>query len=192
MPAFREHTPKRRNILTPVNHHSEHKENLKIDFKGRCGYCNSIDSWSITFFEIDHFVPQKILKTIPSTHYLNLVYSCRSCNNAKRAKWPTNNEKIHAANDCGFIDPCDDNYNNQFERLENGRIKYKTALGAWMYNALKFYKPQHEIIWNIEQADKLIEEIEFLFQQKPNEELEKKLYPIYKEFRNYVKQLHNG
>jgi hypothetical protein len=191
MPVFREHTPKRRNIIKDVSHYSDHRNDIKIDFMCRCGYCNDIDSWRNIWFEIDHFVPKEVLQTISEKNYSNLVYSCRSCNNAKRAKWPTNDEKIHNQNNVGFIDPCDDTYNNQFERNELGRINFKTPLGEWMYKALKLYKPQHEIIWNIEVADKLIDEIESLFQKFPNSEFEEKLLPIYREFRKYVKQLGN-
>lgn len=189
MNAFRNFTPKRRKITTSVGHHGEHRADLKLDYKDRCGWCNDIDTWRVIWFEIDHFVPQKYLNKITPTDYSNLVYACRSCNNAKRFKWPTKDETIHHKNDQGFIDPCDDSYNDQFSRHNDGRIAYQTKLGEWIYNSLKFYKPQHEIIWNIELLDNLIDEIEEILKESPDAVLADKLMLCYKEFRKYVKEL---
>ena len=189
MSGFRDKTPKRRNITTIVSHYRKHKANLKIDYLDRCGYCNSVDTWRFEWFEIDHFVPQKYLKTITDTDYVNLVYACRSCNNSKRAKWPTKDEKKYNENDEGFIDPCDDEYAQQFDRAANGRILPKTKIGQWMYNALKLYKPQHEIIWSINELDKLIDQIEQILEKQPNQKLKDKQLECYREFRKYVKKL---
>jgi uncharacterized protein (TIGR02646 family) len=189
MSVFREHTPKRRNISSNVSAYGKHRDDLKLDYIDRCGYCNDVNTWRFIWFEIDHFVPKKHLKTISETDYSNLVYSCRSCNNAKRAKWPTGDEKIHNQNNKGFIDPCNDDYNKQFDRLNTGRITPETELGEWMYNAMKLYKPQHEIIWNIDLLDKLIDEIEEILSLSPNEDLTDRLLKGYREFRKYVKNL---
>jgi len=191
MSVFREHTPKRRNISSNVSAYGKHRDDLKLDYIDRCGYCNDVNTWRFIWFEIDHFVPKKHLETISEKDYSNLVYSCRSCNNAKRAKWPTGDEKIHNQNNKGFIDPCNDDYNKQFDRLNTGRIKPKTDLGEWMYNAMKLYKPQHEIIWNIDLLDKLIDEIEEVLSLSPNEDLTDRLLKGYREFRKYVKNLSN-
>lgn len=186
---FRDHTPKRRNITKEVNHYNQHRDDLKKDYQNRCGYCNDSDQWRTIWFEIDHFVPQKHLKKIKDTDYSNLVYSCRSCNNAKRKTWPTQDENVHHINNQGFIDPCDEEYNKQFSRSQNGRIKYKTPLGEWIYNQLKFYKPQHEIIWNIERLDKLIEECEKELVTINNNSLKNSLLILYQEYRKYTRQL---
>ena len=189
MSVFRDKTPKRRELTTPVSHYSKHKDNLKIDYLNRCGYCNSVDTWRFVWFEIDHFVPRKYLKTIKDTDYINLVYACRSCNNSKRAKWPTKDEKKHNVNNKGFIDPCDDEYANQFDRTAKGRILPITNIGQWMYIALKLYKPQHEIIWSLDELYKLIQEIENILKNKPNNQLKDKLLDCYREFMVYSKKL---
>ena len=75
-----------------------------------------------------------MLTTIKDTDYSNLVYSCRSCNNAKRKKWPTGKEHIH----------------------NDGKIIPVTPLGKWMYDELKLHKRQHQILWNIEQLDETL------------------------------------
>lgn len=189
MANFRNHTPQRQKITAAVGHYRDHRDNLKIDYQNRCGYCNSIDTWRFVWFEIDHFVPQKYLVKITSTEYSNLVYACRSCNNAKRAHWPTKDENIHNKNDEGFIDPCNKDYNNQFSRLGTGRIKAETNLGLWMYNKLKLYKPQHEIIWNIEQLDILIGECETLLESISDDALKDRMITLCLEYRKYTKQL---
>jgi hypothetical protein len=149
-------------VVPAKNSYRDHKPDLKIDFQSRCGYCNSIDEWRIAYYEIDHFIPEDILTIKSLSDYSNLVYACRSCNNAKRKKWPTKNENIPNQNDEGFIDPCDDNYNANFSRKETGEIEYLTPLGKWMYYALKFHKPQHKIIWNLDRLREMNNEIEKL------------------------------
>ncbi len=197
MSVFREHTPKRRPITTIVNKYGDHRDDLRIDYKKRCGYCNDFDSFRFTYFEIDHFIPQKkekkpFLSVKTNTDYSNLVYSCKACNNAKSNKWPTNDENVPNRNDEGFIDPCDDDYNNHFGRTITGRISYKTKLGEWKYYNLKFYKPQHEIIWNIEELEKLITEIKVLKVIAPNDiRLKDLLISVYDEFYDYLNKLFN-
>jgi len=190
MPPFRSFTPKRSNVKTVVANYKEHKTQLMADYKNRCGYCDDPDKWRFVWFEIDHFVPQYAMKLISETDYRNLVYACRSCNNAKRAKWPTGDENMHNLNDKGFIDPCDDNYNSQFERTEAGRILPVTKLGEWKYNALKLYKPQHEILWNIEQLHLLIDEIKSLQVKDPaNDLLKNRLIETYDNYNKYLEAL---
>lgn len=189
MIPFRKETPKRRNIKTVVVKYSDHKEELKKDYNCRCGYCDDIDIWRTVWYEIDHFVPQKYLKTINATDYSNLVYACRSCNNSKRDHWPTKDELIHNINDEGFIDPCNEEYDKQFVRNINGRIIYKTPIGKWMYYKLKLHKPQHEIIWQIEVLDYLIDECEKQLEKINSGELKNKLLILYREYKKYTKQL---
>jgi hypothetical protein len=152
---FRDKTPKRRKNPKTVKRHQEHKSDLKVDFRSYCGYCHCHDRYRDAFFEVDHFIPQDFIKLsgkISLTDYVNLVYSCRSCNNAKRSKWPSQNETIFHFNDEGFIDPCDDDYSKQFYRCGRGRIYPKTQLGLWMYYAFKFHIREREIelVWQLE------------------------------------------
>jgi len=198
--SFRQQTPKRRLITNIVAHYSDHRNDLHIDFKGRCGYCNDIHTWRVASFEIDHFIPRmkdkKPFLTIKTeTDYSNLVYSCKSCNNSKSNKWPSNDQNIHNQNNEGFIDPCEDEYNDQFTRLNNGQIRPTTALGNWIYNALKLHKPQHEVIWSIEQATELITEAKELLNGISDEDLAKKtkdsLLAFYDKYFEYTNQLGN-
>jgi hypothetical protein len=123
------------------------------------------------------------------TDYRNLVYSCRSCNNAKRKKWPTDDENIPNQNNQGFIDPCDNNYALQFERSENGEIKPITELGKWMFVALKLDKPQHSVIWQLERLGNMIAEIRQIMEENSNHPLKNSLLPICLQYIDYENQL---
>lgn len=196
--AFRLNTPARRLDPKIVSHYTHHRSDLAVDFGNRCGYCNDIYVWRVASFEIDHFIPRKKDKkpflTIKSeTDYSNLVYACRSCNNSKSNKWPTDDENLPHLNDEGFIDPCCDTFSLQFSRLDNGQIRPVTNLGNWMYKALKFYKLQHEVIYNIEQIENLINESEDLLENISDKQLAEQtrivLLNMYRNYKMYTKQL---
>lgn len=151
MSDFRKITPQRRENPPAKSNYKDYKSYLQEDFHHRCGYCGDHDYFQDSFYEIDHFVPQNQLKTISLTTYSNLVYSCRSCNNSKRAKWPTGDEFVHNNGSEGFIDPCHQSYSQQFERLSDGSIKAITTLGNWMWTNLRLGNPIHRIKWKLEQ-----------------------------------------
>lgn len=196
--TFRSHTPARRSNPKVVSDYKLHKDDLAFDFQNRCGYCNDLYLWRVATFEIDHFIPQnkdkKPFLTIKlPTDYSNLVYACRSCNNSKSNKWPTNDQNTPNLNDEGFIDPCSDQFNLQFSRMDDGKIKAETSLGGWIYRELKFYKPQHEVIYNIEQLDMLIAQSEELLETisdiKLAERTKNVLLNMYRNYQMYTKQL---
>lgn len=144
---FRKFLPVRRGDPRQVRHYSQHKDELREDFHKCCGYCGDSDYFRMEYYEVDHFAPKEVMKTIELTDYSNLVYSCRSCNNSKRAKWPTGDEHVHNAENVGFIDPCNPDYDQQFERNTDGSIVPTTLIGEWMFSALNFGNPKHRIIW---------------------------------------------
>lgn len=186
---FRDFTPKRRTLQKNYKKYQRYKNDLKKDFASRCGYCNSSDSLKITYYEVDHFIPVFILKKKTETDYSNLVYSCRSCNNAKRKHWPTNNEDIPNENNQGFVDPCDDDYNTHFKRDKDGKIVPITLLGEWMYTTLKLYKPQHEILWNIEQLKILIDKLKTIsnvLNEHPG--IKDSLLKLYERYTEYIEK----
>ena len=65
----------------------------------------------------------------------------------------------------GWIDPCSKDYEAQYERLEDGKIHPLTDLGVWMYDNLKLWKKQHEILWNCERLEVNIDRLKALNQQ---------------------------
>ncbi len=141
---------------------TEHKKDLQEDFNFHCGYCGSYDGYRHTWFEVDHFIPKSLfepLGTLSNVKYINLVYSCKFCNNKKLAQWPSNDVDIPFINDKGFIDPCDKEYDNQLYRLKDGGIMWKTNLGKWMWEtAFKFDERNHTIklLWEVNQLRKIV------------------------------------
>lgn len=78
-PHFRRHGP----VYTA---YESYRPWLRDEFSFRCVYCLKREQWGIVrgTFDIDHFVPQQIAPG-RVTDYDNLVYSCASCNAAKRS-----------------------------------------------------------------------------------------------------------
>lgn len=156
---FRVNTPSRRTKQKKyVNYHA-YKGALKADFHSRCGYCDDPECFPCVHFQIDHFVPKVVMRTIKENDYNNLVYSCPRCNRAKWDKWPTQNEMIHNDGKEGFIDPCDPKYDQQFKRNERGEIIPTTQLGNWMWKELDLGNAAHRIIWTLEQLKKEMDRI---------------------------------
>jgi len=156
---FRDKTPIRRTNPSSQSNYTRYRDELRSDFNCRCGYCHTHDFFRSTYYEIDHFVPKTIIKTIAKSDYSNLVYSCRSCNNSKRNKWPSNNEAIHNDGKIGFIDPCNEEYSKQFLRNEDGSIIPITELGCWMFKNLNLGNPSHRITWKLDELKSIIEEL---------------------------------
>lgn len=175
---FRKVHPSRTTEIVAQSDYKKFREQLRKDFNCRCGYCDDRDIPRAAGFEIDHFVPQKVDSSL-ETVYSNLVYACRSCNNSKRAKWPTNNPLKHNNGIEGWIDPCDSSYADQFERGNYGEIIAKTCLGKWMYNELKLWKPQHEILQCYEEIENSIQELRPCFENCDNADNLKILLKLY-------------
>ena len=161
---LREKTPKRSTHVPQQSDYHSYRIQLAIDFHHRCGYCDDRDTPRAASYEIDHFVPQK-KDGSRVTDYTNLVYACKSCNNAKSCKWPTGDKNWPNDGKQGWIDPCSKDYDAQFERSDDGKIHPTTELGGWMYEHLKLWKKQHEILWNCERLEENIKKLDILFEQ---------------------------
>lgn len=159
MIPFRETTPVRRTGVEKKAKYQSYRPALAADFYHRCGYCNVRDVYSKMSFEIDHFVPKGLDPSIPDNEYSNLVYSCRSCNNAKRRKWPTGDPKVYNDGRVGWVDPCSTDYEKQLGRDDKGYIVPLTDVGNWMHTNLKLGKSMHQVLWNIEQLEVLTEQM---------------------------------
>jgi hypothetical protein len=163
--TVRENTPIRRLTPTlnpPIGNWTKHKPDLRHDFNQHCGYCGSYDGFRHTWFEVDHFIPKSFFEqigNITNVDYLNLVYSCKYCNNNKSNKWPSNSETIYNINNEGFVEVCSTDYDDHLYRTDSGSIMWKTALGKWMATkAFKFDERERSIIvlWNLNELRKII------------------------------------
>ena len=191
MTDFRKISPQRRSNPSIQSNYRKYKLELREDFHQRCGYCGDHDFFRQTYYEIDHFVPKSIDKK-HINDYSNLVYSCRSCNNAKRDRWPTSNSNISNDKQKGWIDPCDSLFSNQFERMEDGSIRAITELGFWMWTALGLGNPKHRLIWQLEKLRILLDEADKMnitdtIEQEKINELNKK----YRRFEEELKGIPN-
>ena len=140
---------------------TKHKPDLREDFHSHCGYCGSYDGYRHTWYEVDHFIPKSLLEgKISNVEYSNLVYSCKFCNNKKLAKWPTEDISIPNANNKGFVDPCDEDYDTHLYRTDDGGIMWSTDLGKWMWEtAFKFDERNYalKLLWELNERRKLID-----------------------------------
>lgn len=161
----RENLPQRRPnpTKTPTGDRwSQHKPDLKEDFHSHCGYCGSYDGFRHTYFEVDHFIPKDVFKSLGNisvNEYSNLVYSCKFCNNYKSSKWPSQREDISHINDEGFIDPCNKEYDGHLYRTIDGGIMWRSNLGKWMaINAFRFdiRMSAIKLLWQVNQRRKLV------------------------------------
>jgi len=123
------------------------KKYIIDDFNHRCGYCDDLDGFNGNY-QIDHFKPKKLFPEL-ETDYNNLVYSCPFCNRSKWHKWKNN----------GFIDPCTNLYDEHLERRRNGKIKYKSLRGKYIYENLNLHLKRHELLWMIEKIKVQKEEL---------------------------------
>lgn len=165
----------------------EHKADLKQDFNRHCAYCDTFDGFRDSFFEVDHFIPVKFLKkhgTISLTAYSNLVYSCRHCNNAKRAQWPSGSEVVSHNNKEGFIDPCSVELDDHLYRTEDGAIMWKktSLLGKWMWQkGFKFDERQNAIklLYNLDKTRILIDKLRAAIETMDKKSTEYKKAKLY-------------
>jgi hypothetical protein len=165
---FRQKTPQRAVQPTKAKHR-DYIDELQQDFNSRCGYCDSFDGRRSNDFEVDHFVPRRVLRSIRDNDYNNLVYACKSCNRSKSGKWPSNDEMVCVVGDCGFVDPADEGYESHFIRYDYGEIYWQTPVGKWMYHELALYNDQHAISWMLEKLRNGIEEGNALLVANPNQ-----------------------
>ena len=191
--AFRNKTPIRRTDPKKISNYQGYKNDLRVDFNYRCGYCDDHDYFALADYQIDHFVPKAQLKSISPASYSNLVYSCRSCNRAKWDQWHTGDEIIPNDGSVGFIDPCDKEYEMQFSRNSRGEIVAQTTLGIWMWKALNLGNPAHSLIWKLEQIRKRIDELQVIADKYPvDSTVSIVLRDLYKRFIDYLDQLKGG
>ena len=123
------------------------KPYLREDFNRKCGYCDDSDvaCGGRRGFHIDHFKPHSIdCFASLKQNYSNLVYSCPYCNGKKSDTWRDLE---------GFIDPCDSEYDNHIGRKENGKIKFKTEQGKYIYYNLNLGLKRHELLWCIDRLN---------------------------------------
>ena len=171
---LRERVPQRRDVAKQSDY-TKYRGDLEMDFNGRCGYCDdSSESVDPITFHIDHFAPKSKFPEL-ETSYDNIVYSCRFCNVSKSNKWIGNDPTVSNNGQMGFVDPCNQEYDNHLERSPEGRIVPTTDLGQYMFLNLKLYLERHECLWVARRLKGLREEVkrlkELISERKKNGEV---------------------
>ena len=173
---FREKAPLRTCVKKYSDYH-HYKDSLAEDFNHHCGYTHTCDLWfgGSRTFQIDHIKPESIYPELKN-EYSNLVYCCSYVN---RAKWDDDSSN--------YLDPCTVDYNEHFEREEDGRIVAKTDEARYMLNRLHLNLARYALAWKVEQLDLRIDKLIPLVEKKP--ELNPILSQLLLVYRQYVKQL---
>ena len=138
---FRNQTPVRTFTKTYKRYRS-YKIYLAKDFNYRCGYTDCPDFWfgGKNTFHIEHFKPFSKNPTL-ETDYSNLVYCCSYVN-------------ILKSNDEGdYIDPCNVEFNDHFERDSDGTIipKAGSKEANYMLNKLQLRLRRYSLIWKLDE-----------------------------------------
>lgn len=146
---FRNFTPARTCTKVYTNYR-KYKPYLRNDFKEKCGYVNCSDFWfgGSRTFHVDHFKPKSKFPELETT-YSNLVYCCSYVNILK-----TDDENE-------YLDPCEVDYNQHFERDNDGNIfpKLKSPKANYMYGKLKLYLRRYQVIWMLDELGEKIYEL---------------------------------
>lgn len=180
---FRQKAPVRTFKKTYATY-TDYKPYLQTDFNKRCGYTDCSDLWfgGVGTFHIDHHKPWKKYPKEPNlkTDYANLVYCCSYVN-------------ILKSDDIGdYIDPCDIDYNDHFERGKSGEIipMKKSKPANYMYTKLKLYLQRYEIIWTLDNLFRKMQRMEDVIAKETDKKRIKDLRILQGELAGlFVKQL---
>lgn len=192
MYPFRKNTPKRRENAKERKNYRSHKNDLKEDFNGRCGYCDDTDFFKIRSFAIDHFVPKTpkdFTHDIEPSYYFNLVYACNFCNGAKSNKWITKDASIHNDGKQGFVEPTSEEYTQLFKRDTDGAIVcngINKNLSQYIIGELKLWYPVHRITWKLEKLNELEKNVSIEIQRLENSPLKTELVAMQNEIRGIL------
>lgn len=98
---------------------------LRDEFLFLCVYCLHRETWygRATTFHIEHSTPVSI-ESEKACEYENLLYSCATCNNAKRAI-------------LGVPDPCEVAFSDCLRVLDNGEVEALNESGIKLRDALR-------------------------------------------------------
>jgi hypothetical protein len=108
---------------------------VRADFIETCAYCllSELFAAGQQNFELDHFFPAAKFPGRKQDFY-NLYYACHPCNHIKRAKWP---DPQLEAQGVGFVDLCQDNFENHFKELPDGHWEGLTESAKYTIDALR-------------------------------------------------------
>lgn len=166
-----------RNCDRKYSDYHYYKPYLTKDFHGRCGYTDCPHRWfgGQRTFQIDHLKPWTKYPNL-KTEYHNLVYCCSYVN---RAKWDDDSPN--------YLDPCETDYNEHFERDDRGYIVPKTTQGKYMVDHMQLNLFRYAIIWNLERLCERIDKLKAVKTRTQEvKDLLLELLEKYYEYDNYL------
>ena len=175
---FRKTNPVR-SVVPNRSSYKAYKDELARDFNHRCGYTDCRDSWfgGQRTFQIDHLKPWSKYPNLKN-EYGNLVYCCSYVN---RAKWDDDSQH--------YLDPCNVDYNEHFERDDNGFIIGKGVDAKYMVEKLHLNLTRYALIWMLDTLDDIITRLKAHRTSHP--ELEDLLNTLLSEYHDYIQYFHN-
>ena len=160
------------------------KPYLATDFKLRCGYTDCPDFWfgGKNNFHIDHFKPFSKNPAL-ETDYSNLVYCCSYVN-------------ILKSDDEGeYIDPCNVDFNDHFERDKDGSIlpKRTSKQAIYMHSKLELGLSRYRFIWKLDEIQNGLHKLEEKIRDPKNAGIKNDLRIVHselaEEFNMYITYL---
>ena len=173
---FRTVTPVRSCSKKFSDYHS-YKPYLADDFRHKCGYTDCSEMWfgGQRTFQIDHLKPESKYPKLVN-EYSNLVYCCSYVN---RAKWDDDSPN--------YLDPCDVDYNNHFERNDDGYIVGKTTQGKYMVEHMELNLTRYAIIWKLDRLKEKLDKLKEV--DSRTKEIQNLLDKFREEFYDYTQYL---
>lgn len=178
----------KRRKYTIQRDYTECKEILAEDFQQMCGYCGKNRKTLLKQFQIDHFAPKSKFPEKKNV-YENLVLACPQCNRLKSDKWIGEKSEVSNDGEKGFVDPATEEYNQHLFREDSGKIMYKTEVGKYMYDLLKFNIRRTDLMWKIIKLSELKDELKKYLKNSPDDEGNRKFVEIQNqldELLNYI------
>jgi hypothetical protein len=168
---FREHPPVRTCTKTYASYRS-FKKYLAEDFNSKCGYTDCRDFWfgGKNTFHIDHFKPFSKNPEL-ETDYGNLVYCCSYVN-------------ILKSDDEGdYLDPCNIDFNEHFQRNTDGSISAKgnSTAANYMFKKLKLDLARYRIIWKLDEILNRLNKLQVAINNPDNIKIKNDLRIIHSE-----------
>ena len=113
---------------------------VQADFQRVCAYClfPEKEAAGEENFEIDHFKPKKLFKGHHITDFYNLYWSCHVCNKAKWEHWPP--PELLAIG-IRYVDLCVDLFDDHYEQLQSGHLRFLTDAGEYTIEKLNLNRP---------------------------------------------------
>lgn len=91
------------------------------------------------YYAVEHYKPKSKFPNL-ETEYINLFYSCGTCNGRKGTFWPDKKQKEE---DTFIPNPCDHVMHKHLRSQPDGKVKAYTFAGEWTKEILDL----NEAIW---------------------------------------------